>query len=190
MITADTSFFWVLIWPNYPEMTSVSEALDFMQGIAGEWSRARMSQVSSEFLGWVPKWRCLGTGWGFLGRLRHRFCPQREHHGIFPGRQDAPARMLCDGPGSRGKGESGEGPDNPLLFLSPDLLGLVLHDTQPLPVAAHPRGPRGQHVRRQEACMVMSPHLFSISDSTHHDRLMGACGGGDSTGPPGQSWQG
>ena len=67
MITADTSFFWVLIWPNYPEMTSVSEALDFMEGIAGEWSRARMSQVSSEFLGWVTKWRCLGDGGGFLG---------------------------------------------------------------------------------------------------------------------------
>ena len=32
---------------------------------------------------------------------------------------------------------SGERPDNPLLFLSPDLLRLVLHDSQP-----HPRGPR------------------------------------------------
>ena len=69
MITADTPFFWVLILQKYTEMTSVSEILDFMEGIAGERSIARMSQVSSEFLGCMPKWKGLGDGWGFLGTL-------------------------------------------------------------------------------------------------------------------------
>lgn len=52
---------------------------------------------------------------------------------------------------------SGEGPANPLPFLPPDLLGLVPHDTRPLPVAAHPRGPRKPTCLRQEVCMGCHP---------------------------------
>lgn len=43
----------------------MSAILDFMEGIAGEWREARMSQVSSEFLGCVPKWKCLGMDGDF-----------------------------------------------------------------------------------------------------------------------------
>lgn len=60
------------------------------------------------------------------------------------------------------KGQQEERPANHLLSLSPDLLGLVLRDSQPLQVAAHLRGPSGQHVQRQEAHRDATPPLLHL----------------------------
>lgn len=89
------------------------------------------------------------------------------------------------GQDTEGRGHQEGGPANHLPSLPPDLLRLVLRDSQPLPVAAHLWGPRGQHVQRQEAYGDATPPLLHF-----RRRLPRHAHGCVQWGPLGLSWQG
>lgn len=87
------------------------------------------------------------------------FCLLNKDSDIdFASEEDTTVSLL----GPNRKWEQEEGPANHLSSLSPDLLRLVLRDSQPLPVAAHLWVPSGQHVQRQEAHRNATPPLLHL----------------------------